>query len=98
MMISVSEAKKHPAFLFSLQQGQLSPVLGFQKQLRRQDMPKVYEHNGALYLASTIFLRQAQSYNVPEAHEFIMDSYHSIDIDEPEDWEFAEFLISKGHL
>jgi len=98
MMISVSEVKKHPAFLFDLQQGHLVPILGFQEQLRRQDMPKIYEHNGALYLANTVFLRHVQSYNVPEAQAFIMDRCDSIDIDEIVDWEFAEFLISKGHV
>jgi len=98
MMISVTEAKKHPAFFFGLQEGKLIPVLGFQRQSRRQDMPKTYEPNGALYFSATDFLCQVQSYNVPEAHAFIMDAYSSVDIDEAVDWEFAEFLISKGHV
>jgi len=98
MMVSVIEAKKHPAFFFGLQHGKLIPVLGFQQQLRRQDMPKTYEHNGALYLSTTDFLCRVKSYNVPDAHAFVMGGYRSVDIDETVDWEFAEFLISKGHV
>lgn len=58
---------------------------------RRQDCPKVYERNGAIYI-----------YNLSRAYEtherqkkYIMDEISSIDIDDEFDWLLAEYILSK---
>ncbi|WP_417535290.1 cytidylyltransferase domain-containing protein [Methylophaga sp.] len=96
VVVSVTQSKKHPAFMYTLEENKLCPVLGHQKQKRRQDMPQVYEHNGALYLADISYLKEVKSYNVDGVGAFLIDPLHSIDLDEPLDWDFAEFLIDKG--
>lgn len=94
--VSVTESKKHPAFMYTLDGNKLLPVINTQQQKRRQDMSKVYEHNGALYLASIPHLLQVKSYNGDGVSAFVMDTLSSVDLDEPLDWEFAEYLIMKG--
>jgi CMP-N,N'-diacetyllegionaminic acid synthase len=94
--VSVTQSKKHPAFMYTLDGNKLLPVINTQQQKRRQDMPKVYEHNGALYLASIPHLLQVKSYNGEGVAAFLMDTLSSVDLDEPLDWEFAEYLIMKG--
>ena len=96
IVVSVCEAKKHPAFMYSLDGDKLVPVMGVQAHKRRQDMPKVYEHNGALYFSRISYLLEARSYNNEGARAFLMDNLSSIDLDEKIDWEFAEYLIMKG--
>jgi len=94
--VSVTESKKHPAFMYTLDGNKLLPVINTQQQKRRQDMPKVYEHNGALYLASIPHLLRAKKFNGEGVAAFLMDTLSSVDLDEPCDWEFAEYLIMKG--
>ncbi|MDD3816150.1 MAG: acylneuraminate cytidylyltransferase family protein [Desulfocapsaceae bacterium] len=94
MMISVAKLKKHPMFMYHLING--SHLASFQEsrqQLRRQDMPAAYEHNGALYLAEINLLRRVQSYTIPEASAFIMNGVVNLDIDDEKDWQYAEYLI-----
>ena len=52
MMVSVARLKKHPAFIYELDGPYLKSFFPTKDQLRRQDMPEVYEHNGALYFSS----------------------------------------------
>lgn len=94
--VSVTESKKHPAFMYTLEGNKLVPAINIQQQKRRQDMPKVYEYNGALYFASIPHLLQVKSYNGEGVSAFLMDALSSVDLDEPLDWEFAEHLVMKG--
>ena len=63
---------------------------------RSQDFKESYRINGAIYIADisevmkhkTIFLKN-------NSYAYIMNKNESIDIDEPLDLEFANFLIKK---
>lgn len=94
--VSVTESKKHPAFTYTLSNGKLVSVLPEQKQKRRQEMPKVYEHNGALYFAGISHLLKVKTYDEVGVGAFLMDAVSSVDLDEQLDWEFAEYLVMKG--
>ncbi|AGF79647.1 CMP-N-acetylneuraminic acid synthetase [Desulfocapsa sulfexigens DSM 10523] len=98
MMISVARLKKHPMFMYRLNGQYLESLMDTQQQLRRQDMPAAYEHNGALYLAEIDLLKRVKSYTIPEAYAFIMTGVANLDIDDQEDWQYAEFLIEKGQV
>lgn len=96
MMISVTEVKKHPDYFYELDsEGRLKGLNGDKMQRRRQDMHRLYEHNGALYFSHIGFLKEKRSYTCPEARAFIMDSYSSVDIDDETDLEYAQFLMKK---
>jgi N-acylneuraminate cytidylyltransferase len=96
IMVSVKESSKHPNAMFEIQDGALNPFFGHKQNLRRQDAPKAYEHNGALYLTQTNYLRDKQSYNTEDALAYVMEGAVNLDIDTPEDFSYAEFLIDKG--
>jgi len=96
MMISVAKLKKHPMFMYQLNGIFLKSFSEAKEQLRRQDMPTAYEHNGSLYLAQIEFLKRVQSYTVPEARAFEMYGAANVDIDDPMDWQYAEFLVENG--
>lgn len=99
LTVSVSEVKKHPSFMYKLTENlTLTPITSNQQHKRRQDMPKIYEYNGALYLSSIPYLLKNKSFKTEDVQAFIMDTITSVDIDEPIDWDFSEFLIKKGYV
>lgn len=94
--VSVTESKKHPAFMYTLDREKLVPVTKKIKQERRQDMPHVYEHNGALYFAKVPHLLKVKTYDGDNVSAFVMNALSSIDLDEAIDWEFAEYLATRN--
>ncbi len=98
LAISVSKVKKHPAYLYKISGKKLIPYIDVTHQLRRQDMPSTYEHNGALYFSSTEYILKEKTYNNPLASPYEMVGKVNIDIDDVDDWEYAEFLINRGMI
>ena len=68
--------------------------------LRRQDFGQEYTMNGALYLFKWDFFKKTRNIYRDRHNSFgyIMDRYHSIEIDELIDLEWAEFLVEKGYV
>jgi N-acylneuraminate cytidylyltransferase len=97
MMISVNRLKKHPSYMYYLDNGYLTSFQPVKQQLRRQDMPVSYEHNGALYFSEISVLRKTLSYNYAAAMPFEMSKSASLDLDEPADWDYAEHLIKNNN-
>ncbi|HWZ23096.1 MAG TPA: acylneuraminate cytidylyltransferase family protein [Cytophagaceae bacterium] len=65
---------------------------------RRQDMPKVYKYNGAIYIINVKALKQINMSNFTKIKKYIMDDISSIDIDTFLEWEIAEFLHKKNSM
>lgn len=63
----------------------------------RQDTPYLYRLNGAIYLCSCLSYLETQTFYGPNSKAYIMDSRASLDIDNAEDFELAEWII-KRHL
>ncbi len=63
---------------------------------RRQDSPKVYKLNGSIYIISVDSIRKKKISEFSRVKKIVMESNYSIDIDEPVDWEWCEFLLAKG--
>ena len=61
---------------------------------RRQDFG-YYCPNGALYIAKPDAYLREKAFIGPRALGYIMDDYSSVDIDNPLDFEIAEFLMAK---
>ena len=62
---------------------------------RRQDLPKVYILNGAIYIMRTADFMNYKSFNVDNTIPFLMDKKTSIDIDSEEDFVLAEVIVKK---
>ena len=99
MVVSVSESKANPYFnLFEENaEGFLVHSKGEGKFSRRQDVPKVWEYNGAVYVITTSSLFNSPMSEFKRILPFEMPSSRSIDLDTPEDWQIAE-LIFKSRL
>lgn len=93
-VLSVTEVTKHPAWMFSLPQGRFEPILPeLAKVDRRQDLPKVYSLNGAIYTVPVSRFLQEGALMVPDSAAYVMPSDRSVDIDTEFDFAIAEFLM-----
>ncbi|HQU71857.1 MAG TPA: acylneuraminate cytidylyltransferase family protein [Calditrichia bacterium] len=97
-MLSVSQVKKPPYWTFTMEprKNLLRRFLAEgQIPSRRQDIPDLYEINGALYGGKTEWLLRQTSFLSEQTAGFIMDTENSVDIDGPLDFEICEFLLNK---
>ena len=63
---------------------------------RRQDAPKVWEYNGAVYVINVASLRRMTLGEFPRRRLCEMPASHSVDLDTPIDWLVAEMLINNS--
>jgi len=62
----------------------------------RQEFNKSYLPNGAIYVFHTEKLRKTRQYYMSKTYPYIMPRERSADIDEPLDFEWAEFLMQRN--
>jgi CMP-N,N'-diacetyllegionaminic acid synthase len=98
--VSIAEASINPYWMYQKSEGSvLRPLLELPPTFtRRQDLPKVYALNGALYLAEISWLKKKKTFINGETVGYEMPKYRSLDLDTLEDWEFAEYLIEHKKL
>jgi CMP-N,N'-diacetyllegionaminic acid synthase len=95
MIVSVKETSSNPYYV--LFEENLEGFLYKSKNgnfTRRQDCPKVYEYNGAIYVINVDSLKKKQIFEFTKIRKYLMNEYHSIDIDNHLDWILAEFLLN----
>lgn len=61
----------------------------------RQELPAVYEYNGAIYIIKVSSIQKSEISEFKNIKKYVMPTNNSVDLDEPIDWEYAEFLIQK---
>ena len=66
--------------------------------MRRQDLPKVYTPNGAIYVSTPEILRKYKSFYCSKTIPYIMPPERSVDIDNEIDFMLAELLMRKYGL
>lgn len=94
MVVSVKETNANPYYV--LREEDESGYLVPSKKgnfTRRQDCPKVYEINGAIYIINVKALKQKSISEFSKVKKYLMDDISSHDIDDMVDWKFAEFLL-----
>ena len=95
-IVSVKETSSNPYYVLFEEN-----KLGFLEKTkdgnfkRRQDCPKVWELNGAIYIVNAKKLKQKDIFELERVAKFEMDELSSVDLDSQLDWEFAEFLIKR---
>lgn len=94
MVVSVCEAATNPYYnAFETDaEGNLHISKGDGHYTRRQDAPKVWEYNGAVYVMSADSLRKMPMSKFPVRKPYFMPSSRSVDLDTPADWTRAEDL------
>lgn len=93
MVVSVVETKANPYFI--LFEENKKGFLEHSKKgsfNRRQDCPKVWEYNGAIYIINVTSLESSNLSNFKKIKKYVMDEESSIDLDTPMDWMLAETI------
>lgn len=100
MVVSVKECSANPYYCVfeENEYGYLNICKGDGSITRRQDAPKVYEYNGAIYVINPKSLKEMPLYKFTKRIKYVMDEKSSLDLDTMNDWHMAELLISKSSL
>lgn len=96
MIVSVKETESNPYYVLfeDNESGYLikSKAGNF---TRRQDCPKVWEYNGAIYIINVQSLKKHGQINFEKVMKYEMEKEHSVDIDTEMDWMIAEYFLKK---
>lgn len=96
-VVSVCEAEHPPHWTYTLEGDRMKPVIpGGEKILRRQDTPKIYRLNGAVYVTRRDIIMNENRVLGNDTRAYIMPIERSIDIDTELDFQFADLLMKKG--
>lgn len=97
IVVSVCEAVPPPAWVRKINAAGVLEDYFYQGSLPgiRQELPKAYALNGAIYLASVQVLRLRKSFHSGRVHAYVMPRERSLDIDTPWDLELAEMVLSR---
>lgn len=60
---------------------------------RRQDAPRVWQQNGAVYVINPLQLKAKGLAGMTKIRKYVMDELHSVDIDNMLDWKIAEIML-----
>lgn len=96
MVVSVTESKTSP--YFNLYEENKKGYLQKSKDgafTRRQDVPPVYEYNGAIYIFKTKSIVESEMKDFEKITKYVMSKNDSIDIDDEVDWKIAEYILTK---
>ncbi len=98
MVVSVKPAASNPYYdIFEEDQdGNLVISKGDGRITRRQDAPKCYEYNGAVYVINVRSLKSRHMNDFKKIGFHVMNEVRSIDLDTMLDWKYAELLIQEG--
>lgn len=98
MVVSVKETKSNPYYILFEEDKN-----GFLKKskeadfTRRQDCPKVWEYNGAIYIINVEALKKQTFAAFKKVVKYEMDEFSSHDIDTPFDWKMAELMLENNN-
>lgn len=98
MVVSVKECAANPYYCVFEEdaEGYLHVCKGDGNIFRRQDAPKVYEYNGAIYIMNAATLRTTHMHKMQKRVKYVMDDLSSFDLDTMWDWKMAEMMITQG--
>lgn len=92
--VSVVEAAEHPYWMYRISPRQaLVSLFPDRNVTRRQDLPKVYALNGAVYVAKTEIILEEKTFLSEGTIGYVMKRGNSLDIDEEIDFVLAELLL-----
>lgn len=95
--VSVCEVNESPHLMyFQSEDTRISPVIELpQASVRRQDLPKAYRLNGAIYVTHTKDLLRDRQIFGPDTVAYEMPCYTSVDIDDIDDFQLAETRLKQ---
>lgn len=99
MVVSVKECAANPYYCVFEEDnnGFLHVCKGDGNIFRRQDAPKVYEYNGAIYIMNAEKLKTTHMHKMQKRVKYVMDDLSSFDLDTMWDWQMAESIIEQNN-
>lgn len=96
--VTVTEPDKSPFWMYTLDsKNKISPMLPLDGNITiRQDLPKVYALNGAVYVSQTQWLLEKESFLTEETIAYPMVKERSLDIDTEFDLELVQIIMEKN--
>lgn len=100
MVVSVKECAANPYYCVFEEgnNGYLHVCKGDGNIFRRQDAPKVYEYNGAIYIMNAEKLKTTHMHKMQKRVKYVMDDLSSFDLDTMWDWQMAESIINQKKI
>lgn len=97
MIVSVKECAANPYYCVfeETEEGFLHVCKGDGNIFRRQDAPKVYEYNGAIYIMNAETLKSTHMHKMQKRVKYVMDDRSSFDLDTMWDWQMAEMMAKE---
>ncbi|OAN49287.1 acylneuraminate cytidylyltransferase [Paramagnetospirillum marisnigri] len=96
-VVSVTESSKSPWWMQTMDDGgRLSPLMPDANAARRQDQPRVFVPNGAVYVVRVAWLRQRRAFLGEGSLGHEMPADRSVDIDSLLDFRIAEAILAAG--
>lgn len=93
-IVSVCESEHTPLYMNVLEESlSMDNFLDYDIKSRRQELPKYYRLNGAIYLSKTEYFLRHKNFYKEKSYAYIMDNKRSIDIDDEYDFILADFLL-----
>lgn len=96
MVVSVKECPANPYYCVfeEDEDGYLHVCKGNGNIFRRQDAPRVYEYNGAIYIMNAQTLKITHMHKMQKRVKYVMDDFSSFDLDSMWDWQIAETIAN----
>lgn len=97
MLVSVKETKSNPYYVLREENEEGWLVKSKEGNfVTRQECPKVYELNGAIYIIDIKILKERPLHEFRRIRKYEMDDISSCDIDNQFDWILAEAIIKEN--
>lgn len=96
--VSVKEVEKSPYWMYKMDgEGCMHPVVPVEGiEGERQQLPKIYVLNGAIYVARIDWLKNSKTFLSPQTIAYTMPRERSIDIDDHIDMALAELMKKRS--
>jgi len=95
-VVSVVKINKSPEWMYWLDQKsmEISQILEGSVASRRQESRSAYSLNGAIYIIDVSLFREINGFICPNTVAYLMTETESLDIDTPEDFDYAKFILA----
>ncbi|MCY6958632.1 acylneuraminate cytidylyltransferase family protein [Clostridium brassicae] len=96
-LVSLCEVDENPVIMRTIENNKLKPIMEFKgDNLRRQELPKVYIFNGALYLNKVSMILNDKCFVNEKTIPYIMDRKKSVDIDNIIDAKLVALILKEN--